>query len=407
MKDSEIEKRLKQESDAHTPDLLEKIRLAAREEGLLEETVPAMPSGRRKTPRPARSRSIFRRLTAALVAAACCLAVILPVALSAVTDVPSAPDVPAYTTICMKINPAVEFKVEGETVTQVRALNTDAAVLLVDSRTTLTGVSPEEACLTFAEMAQRSGRIGENGVTVYVGGKDEEEWESRIESTLSSFVTNIGGKDYEETAKKLSEKYSVTLGKARIAAELLANDPSLSEKKLMKMSLEDLYERSEDYREEEMERYQAELKERYESEYDQFLTDTLAPVIEKYEGLLNGYIADLSAMDGTDREAIDAFNQRYAELGEDFYIEYEHNKDWEREREKYLRRAEEAKRELQEDPLDFLEDLKLDEYKDYEDFLDDFKDKNFSPKGGKEPAPPPPAPPAAPEGVGQPPFYGA
>ena len=70
MKDSEIEKRLKQESDAHTPDLLEKIRLAAREEGLLEETAPAMPSGRRKTPRPARSRSVFLRQTKAHAASA-------------------------------------------------------------------------------------------------------------------------------------------------------------------------------------------------------------------------------------------------------------------------------------------------------------------------------------------------
>ena len=302
MRNRKLQKELRREADAHTPHIGDAIATQAEREGLLRDSTPVK-----------QKRGLRRTLTS-LAAAACCLALLVPFGSYLLTPNAPAEDV---TTICMQINPAVEFTVADGVVSNVRALNTDASVLLVGND--LVGKTAEEACEEFASLAEAQNLITENGITLYVSGKDEGAIEDKITNRLAAhnYSWRRGAEEYKERAEKFAKKYDISGGKARMIAELLAKFPKLKEKDLVKMDNADLHELIEDYQETEMKAFEQELHSKYMKKHADFITEVTA--------LMTLYLADLDALaietETALSERIAAFNEKYAKLGEDFLLD--------------------------------------------------------------------------------------
>ena len=237
MKRSEIEKALKSESDEFTPDVFGRVMAQAAERTKQSAELPVQGSQphKRRSPR----RRLVTRISAFLAAAAACLAIVLPIALN--NTAPAA--IPAYATVCVKINPSVELTVEDGVVTGVRALNKDAAVLLVHS--TLDGMSAETACVTVADLAASRNLMTEAGIALYVSGKDEAQLEASIRAQLTASNYKVADSD-DAYAAELCERYKITYGKARLAAEVLRKYPQYAESAVVKSPADDLLDILED-----------------------------------------------------------------------------------------------------------------------------------------------------------------
>lgn len=357
MKRSEIEKALKSESDEFTPDVFGRVMAQAAEGAEQSAAQPVQGSEpyKRRSPR----RRLVTRISAFLAAAAACLAIVLPIALN--NTAPAA--IPAYATVCVKINPSVELTVEDGVVTGVRALNKDAAVLLVHS--TLEGMAAETACVTVADLAASRNLMTEAGIALYVSGKDEAQLEASIRAQLTASNYKVADSD-DAYAAELSERYNITYGKARLAAEVLRKYPQYAESAVVKSSADDLLDILEDYDEGEMDEFEAHLLQEYQTQYQQFVSDV--------ETLLLSYEDDLRALDAkypdlTRKELmtlVEEFNLKYQKLGEDFLIDLSDDDDWREIVEECLEEAEDVREDLEENADETFADL-------FEDWLEDFQ----------------------------------
>ncbi len=361
MNKKELERRLREESNENIPDLADKILMKAEEEGLFEEREFA-PTRREKHVKRSWIRRPIGRIATALATAFVGIAVILPLVFRPSQKDGVTADADA-TTVCMKINPSVEFTVENDVVTQARSLNQDAAVLLVHND--LEGKLVEEACLQFAAMAADRNLITEEGITLYVSGKDETAVEEKIAQKLkdNDYVFHRGAEEYEEEGEKLASKYQISSGKARLIAEIIKIYPNkYSESRLAKMKIDDLYEILEEYDEDEMEKFIAELGGKYEEEYAKF--------VEIVSEKLIGYRADLEALNDLPKEErlteIERFNQTYFLLGEDFLIDLEDDL-WEECYEECLEELDEIEADLAKNADEAFFDL-------FEDWLEEFQE---------------------------------
>lgn len=365
MKRSEMIGQLKRETEEHTPDILSRVTEEwKKEKETLGSASPAPSATEEKTVRRASGgrRRLGVRLAALFATAAACLAIVLPIALN---SAPAA--VPAYATVCVKINPSVELTVEEGVVTGVRALNKDAAVLLVHS--SLEGLPAETACVTVADLADSRNLMTEAGIALYVSGKDEEALEASIRAQLTASNYKVADSD-DAHAAELSERYGVSYGKARLAAEVLRKYPQYAEEAVVKCSSEDLLDILEDYDEGEMDEFEAHLMQEYQSQYQQFVRDV--------ESLLLSYEDDLRALDAKYPDLspeelfaeVEAFNLKYQKLGEDFLIEISEDlfdrEEWKDILEECIEEAEEVRKDLEEDADEMFADL-------FEDWLEDFQ----------------------------------
>ncbi len=355
MKREEIEKRLREEAEP-IPDLSDEILAKAEEEGLFSTPAPA-PTREKPFPNPIRRQRIARAVAAVAVAAAI-FTMVVPGLLNQKEGVTASAD----TSVCMQINPAIEFSVNDGKVSAVRSLNQDAVVLLIHEK--LVGAPIEEACLQVAQLADSRSLITTDGITVYVSGKNESEIEGKISGKLSTYSVRFGEENYQNEATRLATKYKITEGKARLAAKVLALYPNLAEEKVVKLRPSKLHELIEDYHEEEIERYEEELRLQYQALYGDF--------VQNVSALLAEYRTDLDALNGmtdTARKAeIPEFNQKYAQLGDDFWIETDES--WRESYQECLEELEEIGEELEENADEVFADF-------FEDWLEEFQNEHF------------------------------
>ncbi len=362
MTGKELEKLLKREAEEHTPELADVIMQKAEEEGLFQkpQEVPAQ----EEIPVlvfPKRNRGL-RGLVGTFVAVAACCAITMPFVFREMGS--STVVAEHHTSVCMQINPSVEFTVKNGKVTKARALNQDGAVLLVHSQ--LVGKSVEAACLDVAGMAERRNLLTADGITLYVSGGNEAATEKLIVDELSAhnYLVNSEGKDTQSEVERLKATYPISKGKAKLVAEVLRLYPDRAEKRTVTMSSEELHELIEDYHEEEMERFEASLWTEYETQYAGF--------VEKVSKLLTTYRDDLTALNELTAEArgeaIVEFNQTYAALGEDFLIEVDES--WRETYNECLEELDEVEEELAENADDAFADL-------FEDWLEEFQEGRF------------------------------
>ncbi|MGN0822763.1 MAG: hypothetical protein ACI4NG_03225, partial [Candidatus Gallimonas sp.] len=322
MKRNEIEQELRRESETYVPDGYDRICAALKEEGLLTSPADEIPTKRAAAPRARRKRRLFGGIAASLATIAACFAIVLPIALRDEISVPT----PEYATVCMKINPAVELTVTEGAVTQTRALNKDGAVLLLCND--FTGKSAEEACSAIALLAEKSNKMTEAGITLYVSGKDETALETSIRARLASENYTLAETD-SAYAERLATEYKISLGKAKVAAEVLTQFPAYSEKEIVKYDVEDLYEILEDYRKEDMDEIEARLNENYQDEYKAFV-GKVQTLLNEYESALDELNASFDTVDDEEWERkVADFNERFSVLGDDF-LPKEEKKKWEK-----------------------------------------------------------------------------
>ena len=368
MRRSQMIRSMRREADEYTPDVLSRVteefeKTKQAETLSAEETAPVVAPEKKSTRRLSDGRrKLGVRLAAVFAAAAACLAIVLPIALH---TAPAA--IPAYATVCVKINPSVELTVEDGIVTDVRALNKDAAVLLVHS--TLEGLPAETACVTVADLAESRNLMTEDGIALYVSGKDEEALEANIRAELTASNYKVADSD-DAYAAELSERYGISYGKARLAAEVLRKYPQYAEEAVVKCSSEELLDILEDYDEGEMDEFEAHLMQEYQAQYQQFVQDV--------ESLLLSYEDDLRALDekypsfsSSELLAeVEKFNLKYQKLGEDFLIEpsedlFDRN-EWKDIIKECIEEAEEVREDLEENADETFADL-------FEDWLEDFQ----------------------------------
>ena len=165
----ELEKELRREAQEHTPDVY--ARVIASADGARAGGAAAAVAVRR------RPWIAFAAVAAALVLLlACLLPVLLPRSGSA--------------DLYISINPSVQFTVRGDRVTGVKALDRDAALLLVGED--FTGMSPEDAGAAFAALSEQKHLITAQGIGVYAVGDDGEAIERRVRERLESEYSGKG-----------------------------------------------------------------------------------------------------------------------------------------------------------------------------------------------------------------------
>lgn len=250
----ELETELMREAREHTPDVYDRIRSAPplRQEGeVLVRT---------------RSRRPLALLACAAAALVILLACILPFALRGGAG--GAGNANLY----ISINPSVEFLVENDRVTGVRALNRDAAILITG--TDFSGMSPEDAGAAFAALSEQKHLITAQGVGVYATGDGSEELEARVRTRLEQELNGV---------------YTVsTLSQTDFEALLAAYDEA---------AMGDF----EDYLGRELEHLRTGFANRVHT-------------------LMESYLTDLAAVFGGGMAQAD-FNQKYLYLGEDCVFE--------------------------------------------------------------------------------------
>lgn len=162
---TELEAELRREAQEHTPDVYARVRAAqptCTEGDVLVRT---------------RRRPLLA-LAAAAAAVLILLACILPAVLRG-----AAPAAGGNGNLYISINPSVEFTVRENKVTDVRALNRDAALLLVGED--LIGMTPEDAGAAFAALSDAKHLITAQGIGVYATGADAAALEQRVRERLA------------------------------------------------------------------------------------------------------------------------------------------------------------------------------------------------------------------------------
>lgn len=313
MKISQIKKTLRKESaQIKTPDVRER---ALQEAGCKMQAPSSAPSVRVAAKSPARRRSFVWGIGGALACAAVVLAIALPFLLRQTPILP--PDVPAYATVCMRMNPSVELIVEDGKITKTRALNKDAAVLLLNEN--IVGLTPEQGCLQLADAAARTSFMTDNGVTLLVSGKDEATIGKSIAGALQTKY-KVSAPTQSESLQRRADAFGITAGKMSVVDTVLAATDRYSEKELAEMDTEDLLDILEDYDEAAMKEYEKNLFSAYEEQFDSF--------VREVKTLLNAFIADLTTfqaqLDTMTDEQIAAriadVNAAYVKLSKDFAL---------------------------------------------------------------------------------------
>lgn len=294
MKKSDIVRSLREESDLYTPDVPVNTgaALSPYEAGSGREIALERGGGKKK----------IVLIVAAALAFLMFLAVLLPVVFGGGWN--------GLTTLVISINPSAEFTLENGKVKSAKALNQDAAVMLVDQD--LIGMSAEDACVTFATLAQNKNLITENGIRIRVTGKDHARISGSVQTALQAFsVSDLPDEDYT----------SIMGG----------------------------------YNETDMKDFEDYLSTQYTSSREAFM--------QEVEELLLTYENDLGALDLGDLAEVEKFNKKYMLLGDDFWLE---GKDLEKSKRECLEEYRELQEDLAEDPDEAFEDL-------FEDFLEIFK----------------------------------
>ena len=213
------------------------------------------------------------------------------------------------TTLVISINPSAEFTLEDGKVKSTKALNQDAAVMLFSEN--LIGMSAEDACVTFATLAQKRNLITANGIRILVTGKDHARISGSVQTALEGFsVSDLPDEDFS----------SIMGG----------------------------------YDETKMKDFEGFLSTSYDKSRGAFLAEA--------KRLLATYKADLDALDLGDLAAVNTFNQKYALLG-DLCIELD---DLDEGKAEYYEEYNELSWEIEHDPDEALEDL-------FDDFLEMFE----------------------------------
>ena len=163
---NELERELRSEAERHTPDVYGRIRSAQAAGDAQGEVLAAA--------RPNRLRIV---LSCVLAAVLLCLAVLLPIVLR------GGGTVGLSGTVYISINPAVEFIVEDDRVTGVKALNRDAALLVAGEE--FIGLSPEDAGEKFVALSETKHLITAQGVGVRGEGADGAALEQRVRDRLA------------------------------------------------------------------------------------------------------------------------------------------------------------------------------------------------------------------------------
>lgn len=276
MNNDEILKQLQRESEEHTPDVRAEIP---------SEAPPLGEGG---------AAVAVRRTWPVVALAACGLALLLLLALL----------MPAFfrgtdrATLVISINPSAELTLEGGKVTRTRALNRDAAVLLVGKD--FSGMTAEEACLSFAELADERKLITADGIRVRVTGKNGNAIESGVLGALAGRYATVGEMD-------------------PAFLEGLMNG----------------------YDERQMGDFESYVQGAYDGKREQLLTQA--------KELLQTYETDLFALSVSDMVAVSSFNKTYMLLGEDFLAEQDET-DWEEERAEMAEDARKLSRLIDSDP---------------------------------------------------------
>lgn len=285
MKNREIVNRLRAEAKEHTPDVrvdLSEVRPAPLDGGAV--AVPAK-----------------RRTHSAVLIAAVALILVLAALLPFFLRGGGGP-----TTLVISINPSAELTLEEGRVMRTRPLNKDAAVLLAGCD--LLGMTAEEACLTFAELAGARNLIGTDGVRIRVSGKDGGRLLREIHGALDALFEV---KDLDD------ESFQSLMG---------------------------------GYDEDAMERFEDYVLREYGEKQQQYLA--------RAQVLLETYRADLEAVDLRDRAAMQAFNEKYLLLGEDLLFELDEDDDEDDDiREELLEEYDELMRLLERDEKKAFEEL--------------------------------------------------
>lgn len=285
MKQREIIERLRREAEEHVPDV--SVDLAAARRFPASEGADVIPR-RRHVPVVAAAAACFALLLL--------LAVLLPLLFAGRGDI---------STLVISINPSAELTLEDGKVTKTRPLNRDAALLLADSD--LSGMTAQEACLTFAQLAGERNLIGADGIRIRVTGKDGDKLAGEIHSALDALFV-VSDLD-DETFRSLFDGYD-----------------------------EDAMERFEDY-----------VTREYGEKQKEYL--------ERAKGLLATYRQDLGGVDFSDAEAVRQFNRKYLLLGEDLLIEEDDDDSAEEIREELIEELEKVERLMERDPQKAFEEL--------------------------------------------------
>ena len=161
----ELERELRKEALEHTPDVYDRVKSAAplQEGEVLVKTHPRTP---------------LIVLACAVAGVLFLLACILPFALRG--------SFVGNANLYISINPSVEFIVEDDQVTGVKALNPDAAIILADAGTDFVGMTPEDASAAFAALSAQKKLITADGIGVYATGKNAEDISRRVRDRLTS-----------------------------------------------------------------------------------------------------------------------------------------------------------------------------------------------------------------------------
>lgn len=309
----ELERELRKEALEHTPDVYDRVKSAAplQEGEVLVKTHPRTP---------------LIVLACAVAGVLFLLACILPFALRG-SSVGNA-------NLYISINPSVEFIVEDDQVTGVKALNPDAAIILADAGTDFVGMTPEDASAAFAALSAQKKLITADGIGVYATGRNAEDISRRVRDRLTS---EYGG------------TYSVNeLAQSDLDALLAAYDEKV---------MGDF----EDYLENEL----------------SYLREGFA---QKVRELLTTYLTDLDAV-FADTMTREDFNLKYLYLGEDCIFE-----DGDESHEDLSEEFEELRREIERFGDDYIYDELYDEFLEaVEETYENQYESNGRPGGGNGP----------------------
>lgn len=162
----ELECELRREAEEHTPDVYDRLTAACQEMRAAGSAVAVVRS----------RKPLLAALAGATAVLLILLACILPFVLRG----------GGTANLYISINPSVEFIVEDDQVTGVKALNPDAAIILADAGTDFVGMTPEDASAAFAALSAQKKLITADGIGVYATGKNAEDISRRVRDRLTS-----------------------------------------------------------------------------------------------------------------------------------------------------------------------------------------------------------------------------
>ena len=308
MKKSQIERMLYEESERNVPDVYDKI-LAANHVTLQQ---PLKQECRNQ--KNLKWRWAFMSGVAAVLLF---VFILIPIFNNRV-NTPSMD----YTVVCVQMNPSVEMTVRNNQVSAVRALNTDAVLLLMNLQ--LVGLTPEDASVMLASAAQRSNYLTPNGVGLLVAGKDEKQIAESVCAALTSanFIVNRWENGNNVELQNAAKEYHVSEGKMALIWQILQRSSKYTAKQLAKESVEDLLEILEDYDERALDDFALQMQQKYQQEYENFILEV--------QQLLGAYRADILALKEMAanqsqelRAQIQKVNEKYEKLGSDFHIDFD------------------------------------------------------------------------------------